>query len=622
MNLKFSSSQKKELGVIIISAVLFSAVLIITLSCRLDIYPIPYYILTAAAYICAGYTTLTASFKNIIRGNVFDENFLMSTASIGAIILGEYPEAIAVMLFCRIGEFFEEYAVNSSRKSISDMMDIAPASANIDRDGILTEVDPSIVEIGDIIVIKAGEKVPVDSVIIEGESELDTSALTGESIPKYVMAGDEIISGCINKNGILKAKALKKYEDSTVSRILELVENAASKKAKSEKFITRFAKYYTPIVVISAVLLALIPTLFFGQSFAEWSGRALLFLVVSCPCALVISVPLSFFGGIGAASKNGILVKGGSYLEMLSKIDTIVFDKTGTLTTGKFTAECSDPHVLELAAYAEHYSAHPISDAIRTAYTKSVDESLISNAAELAGFGVEAEVDGHKVLVGNKKLMEKYEIICSPKTESAQIHVAEDGKCIGSITVYDSLKSGAKETMSQLQGLGVKNIVMLTGDMESSAKSAAMRIGVTDYKAELLPQDKVECVESIMNESRITAYVGDGINDAPVLARADVGIAMGALGSDAAIEAADIVLMDDSLIKIPKAVRISKKTVAIVIQNIVFALGVKGIILILAALGMANMWMAIFGDVGVAMIAILNSMRTLRIGRNKNKDAA
>ncbi len=595
----------------------------------LFLYLIPYFVI--------GWDILYKAVRNIKNGQVFDENFLMAVATIGAFGVSEYSEAVAVMLFYQVGELFQSYAVNRSRQSISDLMDICPEYANIEEDGQLKQVDPDDVEVGDIIVIKPGEKIPLDGKVVFGESMVDTSALTGESVPRRVKEGDDLVSGCVNGNGLLRAEVTREFDDSTVAKILELVENASSKKAHVENFITRFARYYTPAVVIGAVILAVIPPLFLGQSWAEWVRRACTFLVISCPCALVISVPMSFFSGIGAASKKGVLVKGSNYLETMSKLHTVVFDKTGTLTKGEFkVAEIHSANedvagnggnavearsekqsmVLEMAALAESYSDHPISKSIRDAWGKKLDQSRVSDAEEISGHGVKVKIDGKTVLAGNGKLMDKEGI---SYTECASVgtvvYVAEDGKFLGSIVIADGIKDGVKDAIRSLKRAGVSKTVMLTGDKRNVAEAVAKEIGLDEVHAELLPGDKVDQVEALLKalpEGKKLAFVGDGINDAPVLSRADVGIAMGSMGSDAAIEAADVVLMDDDPRKIADIVRISRKTMGIVMQNIVFALGVKFVVLAMGAFGVANMWEAVFADVGVSVIAILNAMRALK----------
>lgn len=586
---------------------------------RLFLYLIPYFVI--------GWDILYKAVRNIKNGQVFDENFLMAVATIGAFGVNEYSEAVAVMLFYQVGELFQSYAVNRSRQSISDLMDICPEYANIEEDGQLKQVDPDDVEVGDIIVIKPGEKIPLDGKVVFGESMVDTSALTGESVPRRVKEGDDLVSGCVNGNGLLRAEVTKEFDDSTVAKILELVENASSKKAHVENFITRFARYYTPAVVIGAVVLAVIPPLFAGQSWSEWVRRACTFLVISCPCALVISVPMSFFSGIGAASKKGVLVKGSNYLEIMSKLHTVVFDKTGTLTKGEFkvariysadenNSDKKKNAVLELAALAESYSDHPISRSIRDAWGKELDQGRLSDAEEISGHGVKVKIDGKTVLAGNGKLMKKEGIAY---TECASVgtvvYVAEDGVFLGSIVIADGIKDGVKDAIRGLKQAGVTKTVMLTGDKRNVAEAVAKEIGLDEVHAELLPGDKVDRVEALFKELKgkeKLAFVGDGINDAPVLSRADVGIAMGSMGSDAAIEAADVVLMDDDPRKIADIVKISRKTMGIVMQNIVFALGVKFIVLAMGAFGVANMWEAVFADVGVSVIAILNAMRALK----------
>lgn len=574
-------------------------------------------------YLIIGYDILWKAIRNICHGKVFDENFLMVIATFGAFFVGEYLEAVAVMLFYQTGELFQSYAVGKSRRAISDMMDICPEYANLEENGVLTEVDPDEVEVGSIIVVKPGERVPLDGVIIEGTSLLDTTALTGESVPRTVTAGDEIISGCVNGSGTLRVSVTKEFENSTVAKILELVENASSKKAKTENFITKFAKYYTPLVTIGAVLLAVLPPLITGDAFGVWLQKACIFLVVSCPCALVISVPLGFFGGIGAASKQGVLVKGSNYLEAMAEVSTLVFDKTGTLTRGEFKVagvypqDCSEAELLELAAYGEVYSNHPIGEALREAYGKAIASDRVKEAEEIAGYGIRVKVDGTELLLGNEKLMRQAGIsYISCEKAGTVVYVAREGKFIGSIVIADTIKGGAKEAIGLMRRAGVKRLVMLTGDRRAAAEAVAKELTLTEVYAELLPGDKVSEVENLLqnrNGKEKIAFVGDGINDAPVLTRADIGIAMGSMGSDAAIEAADIVLMDDDVRKIATVVDISRKTLTIVKQNIVFALGVKILVLVLGALGMATMWEAVFADVGVSVIAILNSMRVLKM---------
>lgn len=576
-------------------------------------------------YLVIGWDIVYKAVRGIVNGQVFDENFLMTIATFGAFGVGEYSEAVAVMLFYQVGELFQSYAVSRSRQSIADLMDICPEYANLEKDGELVQTDPDDVEIGDIIVIKPGERVPLDGTVISGESMVDTSALTGESVPRRVETGSEIISGCINESGVLRVEVTKEFDDSTVARILELVENASSKKAQVENFITRFARYYTPAVVAAAALLAVVPPLALGAGFGPWIQRACIFLVISCPCALVISVPLSFFGGIGAASRNGVLVKGSNYLEALAQMDTIVFDKTGTLTKGEFKVTeirpsgMSGEELLRLAALAEHYSNHPISLPIRDAYEKAggrMNLSSIGKNEEISGHGVRTEIDGSVVLAGNGRLMEAEGIAYEPcESIGTVVYLARDGVFAGTIVISDTVKEHAAQAIRDLKQAGVKRTVMLTGDRKAVGEAVAEKLGLDEVFTELLPADKVEQVERLLDgqaEGRKLAFVGDGINDAPVLTRADIGIAMGSMGSDAAIEAADVVLMDDDPARIFVVVRISRKTLSIVKQNIVFALGVKALVLGLGAFGMANMWEAVFADVGVSVIAILNAMRALK----------
>lgn len=583
-------------------------------------------------YLIAGHDVLLKAWRNIRRGEAFDESFLMTVATIGAFAMIFFPdtephmaEGAAVMLFYQVGELFQSYAVGKSRKSIAAMMDIAPDYANIERDGSLTQVDPDEVQIGDIIVIKPGERVPIDGIVVDGASQLDTAALTGESVPRHVEEGAEVISGCINMTGVLRVRTTKLFGASTVSRILELVENASEKKAHTENFITRFARVYTPIVTFAALAIAIIPPLMGMGTWPDWILRGLTFLVVSCPCALVISVPLSFFGGIGGASKLGILVKGSNYLEALSEVDTVVFDKTGTLTSGTFNVvaihaqDGVDPdYVLSMAAYAEAFSDHPIAVSIKEAYNGDIDQTRIAQTAEESGHGVAATIDGREVLVGNDKLMAAHDVSWNDcKITGTILHVAIDGSYAGHIVIADVVKDDAEQAISDLHAAGVERCIMLTGDRDEVAHAVAKQLGLDEYHAQLLPGDKVEQVERILETARGNlAFVGDGINDAPVLTRADVGIAMGAMGSDAAIEAADIVLMDDKPSNIARAIRVARKTMRIVHQNIVFAIGVKVLILALAAVGIANMWLAVFGDVGVAVIAILNAMRAMSVKRD------
>lgn len=576
-------------------------------------------------YLVIGWDIVYKAVRGIVNGQVFDENFLMTIATFGAFGVGEYSEAVAVMLFYQVGELFQSYAVSRSRQSIADLMDICPEYANLEKDGELVQADPDDVEIGDIIVIKPGERVPLDGRVISGESMVDTSALTGESVPRRVETGSEIISGCINESGVLRVEVTKEFDDSTVARILELVENASSKKAQVENFITRFARYYTPAVVAAAALLAVVPPLALGAGFGPWIQRACIFLVISCPCALVISVPLSFFGGIGAASRNGVLVKGSNYLEALAQMDTIVFDKTGTLTKGEFKVTeirpsgMSEEELLRLAALAEHYSNHPISLSIQDAYEKAggqMNLSSIGKNEEISGHGVRTEIDGSVVLAGNGRLMKAEGIAYEPcESIGTVVYLARDGVFAGTIVISDTVKEHAAQAIRDLKQAGVKRTVMLTGDRKAVGEAVAEKLGLDEVFTELLPADKVEQVECLLAgqaEGRKLAFVGDGINDAPVLTRADIGIAMGSMGSDAAIEAADVVLMDDDPARISVVVRISRKTLSIVKQNIVFALGVKALVLALGAFGMANMWEAVFADVGVSVIAILNAMRALK----------
>lgn len=581
-------------------------------------------VLFVLSYVIVGWDIVRNALVNIVRGKVFDENFLMTVATIGAFLIGEYPEAVIVMLFYQIGELFQSYAVDKSRKSIASLMNIRPDYANLKKGDDLVKVDPDEVQVGDIIVIKAGEKIPLDGVVISGSSMVDTSALTGESLPREVSAGDEILSGCININGVITAKVTKEYEESTVSKILDLVENASSKKSQSERFITRFARYYTPIVVIIAAFLAIVPPLLIRDaSFNDWVYRALSFLVVSCPCALVLSIPLSFFGGIGGASRKGILVKGSNYLEALAQTEIMVFDKTGTLTKGVFKVQEIQPEgiskeeLLELAAHAESYSNHPISTSLKQAHGKEIDNSRISDVKEIPGHGVKATVDGKIVLAGNEKLMEKMDIAYyTGEMDGTVVHVAVDNEYAGYITIADEIKEDSPKAIKDLRSANIKQMVMLTGDSASAASKVAQELGLDRVYAELLPEGKVEKLEELFSYKSPKgklAFVGDGINDAPVLARADIGIAMGGLGSDAAIEAADIVIMTDEPSKIATAMKISKKTLKIAYQNIIFAIGVKVAVLILSALGITSMWAAIFADVGVTIIAILNSFRALNV---------
>ena len=611
--------QKKVLIRIIISAVMLVALKIFAPEegwIAALLYAVPYAVI--------GYDVVFKAARNIAHGQVFDENFLMMIATVGAFATGEYTEAAAVMLFYQVGELFQSVAVGKSRRSISALMDIRPDHANIEVGGELTEADPEDVAVGDEIIIKPGERIPLDGVVLEGEGTVDTSALTGESLPRTVRPGDDVVSGCINQTGLLKVQVTKPFGESTVARILELVENSASKKAHAENFITRFARVYTPAVCFAALALAVIPPIFAG-GWLTWLHRALIFLVISCPCALVISVPLSFFGGIGGASREGILVKGGSYLEVLSRSGTVVFDKTGTLTKGVFNVtavhpqEIPEARLLELAAYAESYSTHPIAKSILDALNKEPDRSRIASYEELSGRGVKAVIDGDEVCVGNDKLMEEIGVKWHPCHHAGTtVHAAVNGRYAGHIVISDELKETSREAVSALKAQGVGKTVMLTGDSRAVGEDTAKRLGMDEVHTELLPADKVEKVEELLSSKAAGSalvFVGDGINDAPVLSRADIGIAMGAMGSDAAIEAADIVLMDDDPAKVALAIRISRKTLRIVRENIIFALGVKAAVLILGALGFATMWAAVFADVGVSVIAILNAMRCLRAAK-------
>ena len=618
---------KKRLKRIIIGAAFFAAAVLIE-----NFAPgLPWYVLLAVfltAYVIVGGDVVKRAVGNIGKGQVFDENFLMTIATVGAFFVGEYPEAVAVMLFYQVGELFQSYAVNRSRKNITELMDIRPDFANVRRDGVEAQADPDEVAVGETIVVKPGERIPLDGVITKGNSSLDTMALTGESVPREVLCGEEVISGCINLTGVLEVQVSKPFGESTVSKILDLVENASSKKAEAENFITKFARYYTPIVVLCAAVLAVIPPLFLG-GWSTWIYRGLTFLVVSCPCAVVISVPLSFFGGLGGASKAGVLIKGSNYLEALAEAEIVVMDKTGTLTKGTFKVTevkpasengvevISGEKLLELTAYAESYSNHPISLSIQKAYGKELDKNRLESTEELAGHGVHAVIDGFDIYAGNEKLMRQQKISF---TNAAQIgtivHVAKNDQYLGYILIADEIKEDAAECIRGLKAEGVNRVIMLTGDRKETADYVASQIGLTEVHSELLPGDKVDEVEKIIasksSKGRLV-FVGDGINDAPVLARADIGIAMGGLGSDAAIEAADVVIMTDEPSKIAAAMRISRKTLGIVKQNIVFALGVKILVLILAAFGIANMWLAVFADVGVAVIAILNAMRAMQV---------
>lgn len=640
---EIETEEKSQLPKIVVASVLFVIAILsdklgliahfsdpVTKYIKLGLYILPYFVV--------GYSVLKEAVQNILKGKVFDENFLMALATVGAFILGEYPEGVLVMLLYQIGELFEDYAVGKSRKSITELMDIRPDYANIPSASGMVQVRPDTLKVSDIFIVKPGEKVPLDGIILEGNSAVDTSALTGESLPREVGQGDALLSGCINTSGVLKVQVTKVFGESTVARILEMVEQASDKKAKTENFITRFAKVYTPIVVISAAILGILPPLFFGQEWAAWIQRALIFLVISCPCALVISVPLGFFAGIGRASKSGILIKGSNSLETISHLDTIVFDKTGTLTQGIFTVNAvhaditSKESLLEYAALAEFYSNHPISLSIKEHYEKQKGSSVqweeekkrISNVTEIAGHGVQATIDGKMVAVGNCHLMD----LVNSKWRNCHrngtiIHISIDGEYQGHIVIADVVKPEAQQSILDLRRQGIKKTIMLTGDTDAVAQEVGSFLGIDEIYSQLLPVDKVTKLEEIMeNENkntgkkkRVIAFVGDGINDAPVLTRSDVGIAMGGMGSDAAIEAADIVLMDDNPKKIAEAIKIAGKTIGIVKQNIVFALGTKGIVLIMGAFGFANMWLAVFADVGVSFIAILNSMRILQKGK-------
>ena len=609
---------KRLWRIIIGAAVLATAVL---LSLNNEWLQIALFIIS---YIIVGGDVVKRAVKNFFKGQIFDENFLMSIATIGAFFIGEYPEGVAVMLFYQVGELFQSYAVGKSRKSIASLMDIRPDYANVKKGDELVKVDPDEVQIGDIIVIKAGEKIPLDGKVIEGSSMIDTSALTGESVPREVEVGSDILSGCININGVITAEVTKEFGESTVSKILDLVENASSKKSNSEQFITKFARYYTPVVVIIAVFLAIIPPLVIdGATFSDWIYRALAFLVVSCPCALVISIPLSFFGGIGGASKKGVLVKGSNYLEALAETEIVVFDKTGTLTKGVFNVQeihpegVSKEELLELTAHAESYSNHPISLSLKRAYSKEIDNGRISDVEEISGHGVIATVDGKKVMAGNIKLMKMMDIpYFKGELIGTIVHVAVNNKYIGYIVIADEVKEDSAQAIKELKAANIKQTVMLTGDNKSIGSKVAKELGLDKVYAELLPADKVEKLEELFSQKSKKgklAFVGDGINDAPVLARADIGIAMGGLGSDAAIEAADVVIMTDEPSKIATTMKISKKTLKIAHQNIVFAIGIKIIVLILSAFGITTMWAAIFADVGVTIIAVLNAFRALNV---------
>lgn len=612
---------KKEIIKIVIALILFLVALIVPLESQLINNG-----LFVISYLIVGLEIVLKAIRNIFKGKVFDENFLMAIATIGAFVIGEYPEAVAVMLFYQIGEAFQDYAVDKSRKSIISLMDIRPDFANIQRNGKIDKINPEEVNVGDIIVVKPGEKVPLDGIIVKGTSMIDTSALTGESVPKEIKEQDEILSGCINENGVLEVKVTKKFGESTASKILDLVENASSKKSKSENFISKFAKYYTPIVVVTAVLLAIIPPMIFNRAeWIEWIHRALTFLVVSCPCALVISIPLGFFGGIGGASKIGVLVKGSNYLEALSNTEIMVLDKTGTLTEGVFEVQQINPidiskeDLIKYATYAESFSNHPIAISLKKAYGKEIVNKKVSETQELSGLGVRAVIDGESVLVGNEKLMKENCIDYIKSEEIGTIlYIAVNNKFAGTIVISDKIKTDAKETIDKLKKDNIKKIVMLTGDKRKVGENVAKKLGIDEVYTELLPSNKVEKVEELMknkSENGNLAFIGDGINDAPVLAISDIGIAMGGLGSDAAIEAADVVLMTDEPSRVVDAIKISKKTMTIVKQNIIFAISIKLIVLILSAIGISNMWQAVFADVGVSILAILNALRALYIRR-------
>jgi len=613
-----TKKQKKMLARIVTAAILLVVCALLPLEgpLRLAAFLVP--------YLVVGWDILWKAIRNIAHGQVFDENFLMALATVGALAIGEYPESVFVMLFYQIGEFFQGWAVGKSRRSIAALMDIRPDSANVERDGAVTEVDPDEVAVGETIIIRPGERVPLDGVVLEGISALNTAALTGEALPRDVAAGDDVISGCVNLTGLLRVRTTKEFGDSTVAKILDLVENSTEKKAKTEQFITRFARWYTPAVVVGAVLLALLPPLVGGGDWVKWLNQALIFLVISCPCALVISVPLTFFGGIGGASRAGVLVKGSNYLEALARTEVVVFDKTGTLTKGVFNVTAIHPDdypealLLETAALAESYSNHPIARSLRDAYGKDIEERRIGNVAEIAGRGVKADVDGKTVYVGNDKLMEDVGVSWHPcHRVGTTVHVAVEGKYLGHIVISDEVKPDAKEAIAALKRAGVKKTVMLTGDAEAVGRAVGEELGLDEVHAQLLPADKVARVEQLLAQKSpksTLAFVGDGINDAPVLSRSDVGVAMGALGSDAAIEAADVVLMDDKPSKLATAITIARKTLRIANQNIVFALAVKAVFLILGILGMANMWEATFADVGVMVAAVCNATRALRTG--------
>lgn len=608
MAFQITKKQKRNLIRISIAAVLL---ILISLSPLDGVFRLCAFIIP---YLVVGWDVLYQMIRRILHGKVFDENFLMSIATICAFVLGEYPEAVAVMLFFRVGDLFEDIAVERSRNSIASLMNLAADTAVVLRNGHEEEVSPLEVSVGETIIIRPGDKIPLDGVVLSGESALDTASITGEALPYRVSKNDVIVSGCINLSGVLTVRTTKTFENSAVSKILELVENASAKKAKQEKFITKFAGYYTPAVCIAALLTALIPPLFFGEVWSDWIFRALIFLIVSCPCALVISIPLSFFGGIAAASKQGILIKGGNYLEAVSRCDTFVFDKTGTITTGKFTVTDADENVLRLCAYAGCRSTHPLSVSIRKAWGKEIEEDTVSEITEFSGKGISANVSGKHVLCGSAYFLNEQGVTVLPHEHAeakSVVYAAENGKYIGAVFLDDRLKEGAALSIASLRNYGIKQTMLLSGDKEDTVKRVAEKAGIAEYRAELLPDEKVSAVEELLAISSTVAYVGDGINDAPVLRRADVGISMGTFGSDIAIDSADIILMNDDLSQLPKLMQISKKTKRIVISNIIFALSVKAAILLLAVFGFANMWMAVFADVGVSVIAILNSMRLL-----------
>ena len=616
--MSMSRKQKKNLIRIIVSLVLLAAAWIVSATVLPEQSPWNLLIF-AIPYLAAGYDVLLSAGRNILHGQIFDEKFLMALATLGAFVLGDYKEGVAVMLFYQVGEWFQSVAVGQSRRSIAALMEIRPDTATVLRDGQEVEVSPEEVQPGETILVKPGEKIPLDGEILEGSTTVNTAALTGESLPVDKVAGENVVSGSVNLSGVITVRVQSVYAESTVARILNLMEESASKKAKVEGFITRFAKVYTPCVVISALLLFLIPPVFFGGAWMEWAERALNFLVVSCPCALVVSVPLSFFGGLGGASKQGILVKGSNYMELLSKVDTLVFDKTGTLTQGRFevsaihSGSVNEQQLLDLAAAVESFSSHPIAASIVRAHKGHIESDRVTNVREVAGQGLTAEIDGRLVAVGNGRLMEaqgaQWHECHLPGTA---VHICRDGEYLGHVVISDVVKPEAAEALRQLKALGGKKTVMLTGDKKDTAEAVRAETGVDEAYSQLMPQDKVTRVEGLLGEGHTVAFVGDGINDAPVLSRADLGIAMGAMGSDAAIEAADVVLMDDHLDRLPKAIAISRRTMRIVHENIVFSLAVKGIVLVLSALGLVNMWVAVFADVGVLILAVLNAMRTLR----------